>query len=359
LTAYLLVACAFMISPLLRPHSAQERAQLQVLALGLVGGMAPFAVFTLLPIVLIGYALVPAQVTILATALLPLSIGVAIARTEFLGIPSLMRRQTLQVAAWAVLAICGAVGGGLLALAGPQRWGWPMPITVTALAGLSTLGGAMIWPRLRRSAGRLALPDHYDTVEVLESMGAELVWAEPDALGPYVVARLSRVLNLRFALLLTKDDQWTHSHPRDPIPVVLQEAILRLARSRFTVVSSMDVSMEPVLGVPVLILALGKRAEGLAALCLGPKRGGERFTPQDKRLLNALGPFSWVGSLPQSRAYRGHPSPSRLPAATGQTTLRECLPASRWPCWPGSRVDSAIRISPSNWAAIYARWRST
>jgi DNA-binding CsgD family transcriptional regulator len=132
------------------------------------------------------------------------------------------------------------------------------------------------------------LRDEYDTVEVLEQLSADLA-ADSLAIGPHVVARLSQVLNLRFALLLTKDDLWSHSHPRDPVPLVLQEAILRRARVCFAA-SSVGIAVESVLGVSVLVLSLGKQAEALAVLCLGPKRADERFTRQDQRLLHAFGP---------------------------------------------------------------------
>ncbi|MGH2388864.1 MAG: helix-turn-helix transcriptional regulator [Chloroflexota bacterium] len=313
LAVYLVAASLCMVSGSVRSESAQERAQRRMLAIGVVGGVLPFAIGTLLPIVLVGHALLPAQLTILATALLPLSIGVAIARTEFLGIPSLMHRRTLQVTIWILLAIGGAACG-VLAVIGPQRWGWPLPATMAMLAGLCTLGGAIFWPRLRAGVGRFVLKDEYDTVEVLDQLSADLA-ADSQAIGPYVVARLSRVLNLRFALLLTKDDQWSHSHPRDPIPLILEDAVRRRARVLFAA-SSVGIAIESVLGTSILVLSLGKQTEALAVLCLGPKRADERFTRQDQRLLHAFGPQLALLLGKEPAAAQGEPqAPLALPDA--------------------------------------------
>lgn len=110
LGVYILAAGVRIIYALVRPHSPQQRAQAQALTLGLVGGLLPLIVLTLLPEILIGRILVPGEISILALALLPLSVGVSIVRDEFLGVTSLVRRRTLRLAlALALLGVVAAI----------------------------------------------------------------------------------------------------------------------------------------------------------------------------------------------------------------------------------------------------------
>lgn len=86
LAGYILAACVRLTWVLRRPRSAIQRAQIRWLAIGLACGFLPLAALNLVPHLLTGGELAPPQVSILALTLLPLSIGAAIVRTEFLGI---------------------------------------------------------------------------------------------------------------------------------------------------------------------------------------------------------------------------------------------------------------------------------
>src|SRR5205823_10087487 len=94
---YTMVACVRVVALLSQSRSAHQRAQLQWLALGLVCGFMPLVLLTLLPLILVGHPLLPAQGSILALGLLPVSVGTAIVRTEFFGITSLLHRRTLRL----------------------------------------------------------------------------------------------------------------------------------------------------------------------------------------------------------------------------------------------------------------------
>jgi hypothetical protein len=78
LLGYIAAACLRLGVVLRRPHSAHQRAQLQWLALGLAAGFLPFAMLTLLPLILVGHALLPAELSILFLALPPVSVAVVI-----------------------------------------------------------------------------------------------------------------------------------------------------------------------------------------------------------------------------------------------------------------------------------------
>ncbi len=120
LLGYIVAACARIAVLALRHRalSAAGRAQLALLALGSVGGFAPFLALSLGPRLVTGAEIVPSQVTIVALALLPLCVSVAVVRTEFLGITALLHRRTLRLLVG--LALLGLVAGTAWALAGAE-----------------------------------------------------------------------------------------------------------------------------------------------------------------------------------------------------------------------------------------------
>ncbi len=229
LAGYILAACARVGWVLRQPRSPLQQAQLRWLALGLSSGFAPVVALNLLPSILTGHGLAPIQLSILSLAALPLCIGTAIVRVEFLGITSLVRRRTLHGAVTVALLAGVAAIAGLLIEAGPQRWGWPVPASAAVAGALTALGVLALRPALTRWAERLVLHDVYDTGDTLRRVSLDLAQAPPSACGALVVTRLSNVLNLTDALLLTPSSQWSYAHPRTTDPVAVGEAVVRRA----------------------------------------------------------------------------------------------------------------------------------
>jgi signal transduction histidine kinase len=287
LAGFLLAAVLRVIWVLRHVSTPLQRAQLQFLALGLVSGLGPFLALTLVPMLLTGIPLVPAEVSILALALLPACIGMAIVRTEFLGITSLLHRRTLRLCLNGVLVIVMAALAAEAIMA-DQRWGWPSPLVA---AGTSIVV-AVALPPLRNwlswQAERFFLRDAYDTGGTLLELSVDLSAAAARDVNGLVVDRLSKVLDLSFALLLTERQQWYQCHPRSSVPVAVTTAVMEHARSMFDCQGPLQTLVTRIHRLPVLVLPVWDGARLHAVLCLGPKRSGDHYTQQDLTLLRSL-----------------------------------------------------------------------
>jgi len=289
LASYILAACAHMVLVARRDPSAQQHTQVQLVALGLVFGLLPFVALTLLPLIIAGHALVAGEVTILALVLLPLTVGVAIVRLEFLGITSLIRRRTLHMLLGGTVMVSLASGAGLLAAVAQQMWNWSGPLVAVATSALTALVFTPLQRWLMRRGDHLLLRDSYEMESTLLQLSVDLSTAEPQELGPLVVTRLSMVLDLGFVLLLTREGSWFHCHPRSAVPSALQDALLCHAQALLEHPAQTAMVIERVPHLPVLFLPLYDSQDMVAMLCLGPKRSGDRYTGQDQVLLGALG----------------------------------------------------------------------
>jgi len=281
LGGYILAACAYVALLWLR-----SRVPLQLLAIGLLGGLLPFLLFTLLPVILDGQALLPAQLSILALLLLPLSVGVAIVRTEFLGISTVLRRRALHLMLGMTLLVSVATAAGLLAVAGPQRWGWPG--RVAALSALAALTCLALRPWLARQAERLLLHDVYDSAAILARLSDDLREAEPSTIGSLVAARLCTELDLDFVVVLIGEQPCSHCHPQSRLSPVFLEAIVMSALSPGVTIPRAETRLERIHDLPIHFLTIRDSRQIYATLCLSPKRSGDTLTGQDLELLDLL-----------------------------------------------------------------------
>ena len=271
-----------------RSYNAQRRAQVGLVGLGIAGGFAPFVALTMLPLVVAGQPLVPADITILALFLLPASVGLAIARGEFLGITRLVQRRTLHALLSVGLLAVLALGAAAAANAVSRRWGWPGSATIAGTSMLVALLYVALRGALLPRAERLLLRDSYETPGTLLDLSADLAGAAPAELGPLVVTRLGAILDLSIAVLATPDHHWEHVHPRSAAPDATRQAMAQQARALLDAPPSGVTSEGRVGALPVLIAPIRDGPRAMAMLCLGPKRGGDRYTPQDRALLGAL-----------------------------------------------------------------------
>lgn len=287
LFGYIAAACIHVVRTLFRPLSAQQKAQLRWLALGLVGGLLPFESLTLLPLALVGHALAPPEASILALALLPLTIAVAIVHTEFLGISGLLQRRALRILVSATLLAGTAAMAAFITTEGSLRWGWPLPTIVVSASVLTATIVATVGPRIIRGVEYLALHDVYNSSAVLRQMSGDLMRLPPHTIGSLAPLRLSMTLDLTDAVLLTSSDHWAYQHPRMTRPVATQEAVRRRMRQLLESPAPSDVLIEHIDTVPVMFHIAREEARIVAVLCLGPKRSGDCYTEQDQALVSA------------------------------------------------------------------------
>jgi len=205
LLAYIVAAGAWLARLAARGRRlpAMARAQLRLLALGVGGGFAPFILLTLVPRLLTGHEAVVAPFTILPLALLPLTVAVAIAQTEFLGVTSLVHRRTLRMIVGAAL-LGLVVLGAWVAAAQAANAGWSPAPVAAGIALLATVGVAPAWRAMSRRAERLFLRDAYDTGGALLGLSVELDATAPNEVGAVAVERLGTLLDLSFVLLASE-----------------------------------------------------------------------------------------------------------------------------------------------------------
>jgi len=285
---YTLATCARFVWILSHPHSALQQAQLQWTTLGVIGGFTPLVTLNLLPYLLTGRFLVPPEIGALALILLPLGVGAAIVRTEFLGIAGLVRRRTLRVTLSVALLASMTVAAALFAVAGQQRWHWSTPAVAIGASLLTAIGCVAFRPPFLRWAERLVLHDVYDSGDTLRQVRLDFAQAPPSEVGALVVTRLSNVLNLTDALLLTPTSQWSYVRSRETDPGTVQEAVVQRALHMFVEPQPRAAFIERTADLPILFLPVWDGSNLHAMLCLGPKRGGDLYTAQDYTLLDTL-----------------------------------------------------------------------
>lgn len=273
-----------------RPRSALQQAQIEWLMLGLLGGLLPFTALTLLPLELLGQAMLPGETSSLGLMLLPVCVSVAIVRVEFLDITALLRRRTLRLllqGAW--LAGVALLARWLVALG--LRQGWPTPVTAAGATILAVLVYVAVQPRLTRRIEQLVLHESDDPAELMMRLSTTVTGAAPHTLGPLVVSYLGAMLDLDFALLLMAREHFMRSHPRRPLTAALQDAVVERAQALVGGPACAEIREEITPGVAVLYLPITYDERVQAVLCCGPKHSGEPFSHEETAVLAALVPY--------------------------------------------------------------------
>lgn len=314
LLGYIAAAGVRLVSLVRRPHSAFQQARMEWLMVGLLGGLLPFMALTLLPLELFGQAVLPGETSSLGLVLLPVCVSVAIVRVEFLDITALVRRRTLRLllqGAW--LAGVALLARWLVAL-GLQQ-GWPTPVTAASASVLAVLVYIALQPRLNRRIEQLVLHESDDPAELMVRLSATVARAAPQALGPLVVGYLSTMLDLDFALLLTSREHYLRSHPRRPLSVALQDAVVERAQEVVGGPPCAEISAEIAPAVAVLYLPIVYDQRVQAVLCCGPKHSGDVYSHEEISVLTTL--VQYLGTLLHMQEMQDH--------LAEQTTLLQTL----------------------------------
>lgn len=294
---YIMAAVLLLLRALHLGLPTQRRDHLPWLVFGLLGGFFPHALLTLLPLDLMGHPILRAQASLLTLALLPLCVGVAVVRVEFLGVVTPLRRQALRLLIGVAMVALLASGVALLAVVAWSRWDWSLAAIAVGSSLLSALLVATLGPRLLRTAEQLLLPAVDDAATVLPELIAELAHATPHEVGAEVVRRLGRLVQLTDVALLTSQGCWSYRHPRAARPVATSEAVMIHLRRLLAappvpgaappedVVVVESVDQRP---VRVWLVRDSGQAPVRAVLGLGPTRGGDPYSARDLALVRAV-----------------------------------------------------------------------
>lgn len=299
----LLGAAALVVAALTRPPRERWESQdaLGSVALGILGGLAPFCLLSLGPYLLgLGY-LLPPDVTILSVVLVPVSLAGAVLRHRFLGIDRVVRRGLVTLLVWVGLLVAYSV-----ALDGLRRGAAtldPLAPAVAAVLGTSVVAVAVIggtfWPvqrQLRRDVERLLFRDVYSYPRTLRRLSGEIIGcAGADDLARHVAVRLSETLDLSWAAVaLCAGD--ARASPivqcQGEYPAGLDApALLAWAAAARAGFPDRAADHGRTHAVPLVV-------DGLlvGALAVGPKRHDVDLLPEDRSLLATLAPVVAVAA---------------------------------------------------------------
>ncbi len=275
--------CAQLIVGLWRSQAGDERRLLAVLALGTVAGITPFLLWTLIPSILGHPSLIPAYVSVLPLALLPLCFGYALLRHHLFGTTLRVRRVLARLGCKVAL-----VSVTLLLMHMVADWRL-LPLDRSALAvggaGIGLLV-AVIIPHTWRHLDRFLFADLYDERHTLHDLTTALARSHaPHQMGSLLCERLAVALATHFVTIVLPTTAASLTILAASAP--LEDSGTSALVDEATMVAAAD-PVAPRRGTagPVALwvpLRTDGRLYGL--LALGPKRNGEPFTGAHQHLL--------------------------------------------------------------------------
>src|SRR5438034_222712 len=120
-----------------------------------------------------------------------------------------------------------------------------------------------------------------------------------------------------------------HRTLRMVLRAALREAMAERAQELFAVPAPTGALVEQMQRLPILFLPVWDGHEAPAVLCLGPKRSGDRYTPQDQALLGTLARhLAVVFANKRLRAQLNEQMVALHRLAEERTVLAEVLPSA-------------------------------
>lgn len=292
LVAYYGVASVWLVCALRHARTPQHKAQLQWLTIGLIGGMTPFILFSLLPLLVVGQSWLSAELTILVLLLAPVCISVGIARCEFLEMTTLVRRRVLHALLYALLV------GGIVATVywvgdyGTRNWHWSATAVAVFASILTMLGFSVLLPPVLRTCERFLLHEVSDSTQSLCNLIHELAVSSDQDFEIITVTRTRRLMNASAVLLLTSQGCWDSTR----VASEQREELCQALRQHATSLLQQGNCQQPyaqgrLQDQPLLALPLPDRQTVQGVLCVGPRRSKEAYTVRDQLLLSLLGQY--------------------------------------------------------------------
>lgn len=232
-----------------------------------------------------------------AFLMLPLAMAVAILRHRLFDVEVVVGRTLVYgTLIFAVAGLHALVVGGARGLVGPEA----DPLLAFFTAGLVAVLFQPARDHLQRGANRLLYGDRENPYDAIARLGRTIGGVvASDALLPAVVEQVARALKLPHASIWIADGGALRlaAHHGTPPPRTAAEdpgavAILRAAAAevlRTDLASSGEyASLLDLIGAS-LVVPLTHQGELVGALALAARRGEERFSAADRRLLRDLG----------------------------------------------------------------------
>ena len=281
------IGAALVVRSYMGLSTETQREQLRVTLFGGLLSSLPFVFLSLVPTITGWYQSLPPTQMVLASIALPLSLAYAIMRYQLLGI----RRLIHQGAVYGVLAAI------LLSLytalvVGANRL-MPSTFSSSFLGQFLNFFAAFLvvttYDKVRRLAERLVdtmlYRSTYDYREAVQAIGLQAALTDNLAeLGDRMLPMICGMLGVDFAVLMISEN--SHQVVRAGAGEV-PDGLARSVWAQSGRDGLFEVHLEAGAGNILCTTLIGKGA-GKSLLCLGPKKSGEPFMPDDRQLLRTL-----------------------------------------------------------------------
>ena len=307
LVVFGVLSLASVVHSYLTASEEVERRKLRWILWGLLIGFPPYIVLWVVPQMLLKHGIVPEEIVLLFSALIPVTFAVAIVRHRAMDIDIILNRSLVY---GAVMVLVLSVYAGIVGLATVVVVTWTSASSFVISAFAAVLVALLFEPvraRVQHVVDKKFFRVHYDFREAQRALAqdikdcfganqlAELVVSRIDGLFSPERIGFFRVKqpNDRLVLLAHKNYENLKSHgvrfeserltSNLRAPVALDEKIEPSAAYE---------SADPVVfgrwGMAIVFAMLSEHGEILGMLVLGQKRSGGRYSLEDVDLLNAI-----------------------------------------------------------------------
>jgi diguanylate cyclase (GGDEF)-like protein/putative nucleotidyltransferase with HDIG domain len=278
-----------------RTETTRERAQLQLIAIGMLLAISPVLSLTIIPQALLRRAIIPAYFTVLPLALIPLSFGYAILRYQLMDMHLYVRRGVLYSALGAIITAAYAIVLAFVTIAVRDRAAIGSVAVVALPIALIVLTGDRLRALLQRQIDRLFDREGYDYRQQLLEFGQRMNnILDPDELAQSTVDLIRQTMGAHHARLYLHDrnegafhhwvkagadatDEASFLSPQHP-------TVLEVRAAGWAIVQHFEIGSEE----DALLVPLIHKGQPVALLKLGLKRDDLPYSSEDLTLLRTV-----------------------------------------------------------------------
>jgi two-component system, NarL family, sensor histidine kinase ComP len=208
-----IVAVGLMVYNRLRSHEAEIRRQTGIIIWGMVLGIGPFFVFTVLPYILFGQEYLPGLFTILFLIILPLAYAYVIFQRKLLKVDFIINR----IVVWFTLILLILIASILLFGVFVFMFNLPaqLPIYGGIVAALIALPITSLSRVVQQQVDRVLYGSHYDFTTVTANLSHQLAQTlDHNRLNELLTQRLPQQMGIqKAALYLIEENQLSTISP--------------------------------------------------------------------------------------------------------------------------------------------------
>lgn len=272
----------------------RERAQLRIVTIGTLAAVAPFLLLTLLPQIISGRPIFPAEYTVLPLTLIPLAFGYAILRYQVMNLHLYVRRGVVYSVLGAAITGLYALGLAIATLTVRDRTAGGLAVVALVMA-VVVIAGDRLRSGIQGYVDRLFDRKGYDyrrrLLEFSQRMNSLL---DPDELAQSTVDLVGQTMGARHVRLYLYDRNAETFHlwadagqpvaDDDRVLTHPHATIAEVRAAAWRVVQHFEVGPEE----DALLIPLIHKGQPVALLALGLKRADLPYSSEDLALLRTV-----------------------------------------------------------------------